>query len=133
MPGVRKFRTADGSYTIITPAVKVTDTDSGARIAILTTTGEVSATNYAENGSVNWVYTLIGLFQYKPGNSCICKGSDYKVTINALTWVFSDPSNTYSGNAAYGHGVFEHKFLGITGSTVTVDLRIRCDSYGNFY
>ncbi len=137
--GNQRIDYADGSYTIITPAVKVTDTDietgtdSVARVAILTTTGEVSATNYAENGNVNWVYTLIGLFQYKPGISCVCKRSDYKVSITGAYWNFSDPSNTYMDNAAYGYGIFKHTILFVTNTTITVDLRIRCDTYGEFY
>lgn len=133
--GNRRIDYADGSYTVVTPVVKVTDSDSNpaARAAIFTTSGEVSATNYAKDGDVNWVYTLIGLFQYRPGVSSICKHSDYKVSISGAGWEFSNPSNTYMDNAAYGYGIFEHKIFFVTNTTITVDLRIRCDTYGEFY
>ena len=108
----------DGSYTLITPAKAVPT--AMTRAAVHDTAGEVSAINYAKDGDQNWKYTLIGYFTYE-------------VSITGKGWKFYDPSNTWSENAAYGYGVFKHKFAFITNNTTTVDLRIRCDNYGNFY
>lgn len=121
----------DGSYTLITPAKAVPT--AMTRAAVHETAGEVSAINYAKDGDQNWKYTLIGYFTYEEGVSCVCTNSTYEVSITGSGWKFYDPSNTWSDNAAYGYGVFKHKFAFITNNTTTVDLRIRCDNYGNFY
>lgn len=121
----------DGSYTVISAVEKVET--AMTRAATKTTAGKVSAINYTSDGEQNWIYTLIGHFTYEEGVSCVCTNSTYTTSITGSGWKFYDPSNTWSDNAAYGYGVFKHKVLFITNNTVTVDLRIRCDSYGNFY
>lgn len=122
----------DGSYTIIsTPEALVLPVQPLA--ATHDVSGKINATNYSKKGEVNWIYTLIGYFTYEEGVSCVCTNSTYEVSITGSGWKFYDPSNTWSENAAYGYGVFKHKFAFITNNTTTVDLRIRCDNYGNFY
>ncbi len=122
----------DGSYTVISaPEAIVSPVQTLA--ATHDVSGKISATNYAKDGDINWVYTLFGYFTYEEGVSCVCTNSTYEVSITGSGWKFYDPSNTWSDNAAYGYGVFKHKFAFITNNTTTVDLRIRCDNYGNFY
>lgn len=116
---------------MVSPVKKVNTLTT--RSTTQTTVGSVSAINYASDGDQNWVYTLYGYFTYEEGVSCVCTNSTYSTSITGSGWKFYDPSNTWSDNAAYGYGVFKHKVLFITNNTITVDLRIRCDNYGNFY
>ena len=121
----------DGSYTVITSPKAVPTIQTCATTHDIA--GEVSAINHSKKGEENWRYTLIGYFTYEEGVSCVSTNSTYEVSITGSGWHFSDPSNTWSENAAYGYGVFKHKFAFVTTNTTTVDLRIRCDNYGNFY
>lgn len=129
--GSKTIYNDDGSYTVIS-APKAAPA-AQTRAATHDISGKISATNYSKKGEVNWVYTLIGYFTYEEGVSCVCTNSTYEVSISNGLWNFYDPSNTWSDNAAYGYGVFKCKFMFITTNTATIDLRIRCDNYGNFY
>ena len=121
----------DGSYTVISP-VKVMPS-SATRAATHDVVGCIDAENYSKSGKLNWVYTLCGHFTYEEGVSCVCTDSTYETKIYTSGWKYSDASNTWSDNAAYGYIIFRHKVLFVTNSTVTVDLRVRCDNYGNLY
>lgn len=121
----------DGSYTVISAPVAIPVAQT--RAATHDTAGEVSATQYSKKGEINWIYTLIGYFTYEEGVSCVSTNSTYEVSIFNNSWKFYDASNTWSENAAYGYGIFKSKFAFITTNSATIDLRIRCDNYGNFY
>ena len=120
----------DGSYTVVSPVKALSSTTRAATHSII---GTVSAENYSKSNELNWVYTLYGYFTYEEGVSCVCTNSTFDAKIYKSGWKYYDPSNTWSENAAYGYIVFKHKVLFVTNSNVVVDLRVRCDNYGNMY
>ena len=125
----------DGTSTTVYPVRKVDSTSPQTRSTLQTTAGAIDVINTDNSsGAENWKYTLIGYFAYDEGVSCVCTNATHEVTItNDWWWHFSEGGNSWSGNAAYGVGKFEYKVLFVTTETVNIDLRIRCDSYGNFY
>lgn len=123
----------NGTTTVVSAIEDVTQVGIQTR-ATYNKAGSVSAINYDnDTGAENWRYKLIGYFTYEEGVSCACTNATHEVTITNTEWQFSNGSNSWSGNAAYGFGNFKKYFLFITTGNIDVDLRICCDSYGNFY
>ena len=128
------YDNGNGTTTTVYPVREIISDVPQTRGTIKTTIGAVDAIN-TDNGTgdENWRYTLIGYFTYEEGVSCVCTNATHEVTISDDWWHFSDGANTWSGNAAYGTGTFKYNVLFITTKTLYIDLRICCDSYGNFY
>lgn len=100
---------------------------------VYTKTGVCEVTRYDGNGSITWRYIVTGYYQVNTGISCICYASSYSQYSNSGSWTFSDGASSYSENNAYGQGTFKFKVLFITVQTVTIDVRVSCDVYGNIY
>ena len=124
----------NGTTTVVSAIEDVTEVGIQTR-ATYNKAGSVTAVNTDnDTGAENWRYKLIGYFTYEEGVSCVCTNATHEATItNDWWWHFSGGGNSWSGNAAYGVGKFEYKVLFVTTETVNIDLRICCDSYGNFY
>ncbi len=124
--------TDDGGYIVVS---KYTQDSSciAASMALTssTKTGYCDVTKYDSAGGVVWIYTLSATFQLEYGVSVSCTNASYSTTIVGSTWSFRDGGTTISGNYAYGYGVFEQKFLFVVVNTVTIDIRLSCDIYGN--
>lgn len=115
----------DGSY-IITNTVKITNNSRA-----YTKQGYRTATYYNSNDVVQWTYTLNATFSYNPGVSSTCTSVSDSYSISNDNWYIDSHSCWKSGNTAYGTVTMKHKLLGVTTQTVTRDISLSCDSYGN--
>ena len=93
--------------------------------------GEKTVTKYSATNSVLWTYKLIGYFSFEDGISSSCYNATYEVDIKGSSWSFSNGNAYYSGNTAFGQGLFTYKFLGITTQSTEIDIYLTCDTYGN--
>ena len=95
-----------------------------------TTSGTKDATYYGSGGSAEWKATLTGTFTYT-GSSATCTASSISVTIYDSDWYTSSKSASKSGNSANGSVTMGKKLLGVTVSTVSKDVTLKCDANGN--
>lgn len=119
----------DGSYLVTTYSTikENTNTRSDTRVVLHT----VTVTQYSALDTVLWIYELTGGWFVNDGVSVQAQSSVAKRTINSNAWHFTDGESTYYGTIVHGEAVFEHKLLGITTKTVTIDINLECDVYGN--
>jgi len=139
--GSTTYEHSNGTITVVSAIEKIeVETPQNSQNSSRTSAdyksivGSVSAINRNKDTDVeNWRFKLIGYFDYVEGFSSVCTDARNEITIANDWWHYSNDDNTWNLNEAYGSGRFEYKVLIFTTETVDVDLRIRCDSYGNFY
>lgn len=124
----------DGSYIVIeiseeTPyllSYNLSTTNSS-----FTKKGTKNVTMYDKSDKMLWNYFLSGDFIIVPGVSATAISSSYTVTNDTNFWHFSDGGSSYADNVIKGKGTFKHKALFITIKTVTIDISITSDIFGN--
>lgn len=95
-----------------------------------TLTGSKTRKSLNANDEILWTFTTKGTFSVVDGVSSTCTAASYSYTAPASGWSLKSGSATKSSNKAIGHGVFEHKFLGITLDTVEVNCTLTCSTTG---
>lgn len=122
----------DGSYTEYKTYLVENNNALSSNLGLqYNKTGERIVTNYDAKNNVQWIYTLTAEYLIEDGVSVVCVNARYSTTIYNNNWKFSDGSSSYSSNTAYGNGKFTHKILFITTKTITIDIVLSCDKYGN--
>lgn len=119
----------DGSYLLIEYYTKSTNTNARSSLRLVTHTAVV--THYSSLNKVLWVYTLIGDWHVVDGISVQAAASVVQTSIHENSWSFALGDQTYYDATVHGGGVFTHKLLGITTKTITMDINMTCDIYGN--
>lgn len=93
--------------------------------------GTKNVTMYDKSDKILWNYFLSGFFLVNPGVSSTAISSSYLVTNDTNFWHFSNGNSSYENNVIKGEGTFKHKALFITIKTVSIDISITSDIYGN--
>lgn len=85
-----------------------------------------------KSGDDLWRFILNGTFAVNTGLRASCVAASYEYEIINNAWYFDRGETSYSGNKAFGTGVFKRKVLGIVVETSPCNLTLSCDAYGNF-
>lgn len=113
----------DGSY------LKVTITEAMSR-ASGTKTGSKKYEHLDSSGNLCWTATLRGTFTYT-GTSATCTASSCDVSISNSSYNVVSKTVGKSGGSATATLTMGKKFLGITISEDTYNLKLTCDKDGN--
>ena len=114
----------DGSYMLI--ETKYIDTR-----ATSTRVGYRSYTRYSATNQIQWVATLSATFEYDK-STAVCLSSNCDVEITNTNWHLVSKSASKSGATATAQVTMQHKLLGITINTETIDLSLTCSPNGDF-
>lgn len=126
----------DGSYIVSTLYVEIINNDG---ISLLDTVepyylrAQRYATCHDKNDELDWTVTLTGVFYVDPagGESGMCESSELSAEIYDTSWGMYDVDERCMANNAYGACNMKDKFLGITTHTVSLEMILTCDRYGN--
>lgn len=127
---------SDGSYMITYFQLdsELDDSKHSRATGSYEVSGSKATEYYDSADNLDWRVNVRGVFLVIPGNS-IDSGNctDCSLTYNIYDsgWKISNISERTITNNAHGSCTMKNKFLGITLQTVTVDLYITCDIYGN--
>ncbi len=121
----------DGSYLVRTRKQSSFTTPFSAKGAIFEKTGSDDFDYYFSDNSLQWTYTIHGIYTVETGVSATCISSTYTFTAHKSGWSLTNPNNSYAGNTAYGSGTAVKKVLFVTTHTHTFNVSLSCDVYGN--
>lgn len=113
----------DGSY------ITVTIEEQEMR-ATGSKTGKKNITYTASSGTVCWIATLTGTFNYT-GTTSTCTSASCSVTVYESNWYTVSKSATKNGNTATATVTMGRKVLGITIDKDTYTTTLSCDKNGN--
>jgi len=110
-------------YTIIT-SLKIEQT-------LMRGSSKTATKSYSclSNGKVLWSFTLKATFTYN-GSSAQCTAASCSNIINDKAWSLST-SASRSGSMASGSVTAKEKYFGITTSTISKTLTLKCNASGN--
>lgn len=114
----------DGSYMVI----ETTYIDTRATS---TRVGYRTYTWYSAFNNEEWIATLSATFEYDK-TTAVCLSSNCDVEIIDTNWRLESKSASKSGATATAQVTMQHKLLGITINTETIDLSLTCSPNGDF-
>lgn len=118
------IRYEDGSYMLI-------ETNYIDTRATSTRVGYRTCTRYSVTNQIQWVATLRATFEYDK-TTAVCLNSSCDVEISDSNWQLVSKSANKSGATATAQVTMQHKMLGITINTETIDLSLTCSPNGDF-
>ncbi len=125
----------DGGYLVISTSYnhKLLSNESEVEVQrdlIFEAYGSQDTRHYNGKNELTWIFTMYGTYTVTYGQSAVCTNATYKVEIFDNAWKFSNGSTSYSGNYAFGLGVFKDKPFLFVLQTIIVDTYLGCDVYG---
>lgn len=118
----------DGSYLVM----KTTEvTSTSTRASTISKSASRSLSLYNSSDEEQWRYTLHATFLYREGISAQCQNRRDEYHIYNSDWSMVSHSTSIDDDSAFGTVTMKCTVLFITISTITKDVSITCDAYGN--
>lgn len=118
----------DGSYAVLEKTEVIV---SNARSSTVSKSASSTCHYYNGNDEEQWSYTLNGTFLYRYGSGAQAQNRSDSYKIYNSEWSMVSHDSSVGSDTVYGTVTMKMTVLFITIRTVTQDLSITCDMYGN--